>query len=72
MASYLRRKVQIEDIYNGVKFTNLFSFRSEPIIPATDSDMERKFAESVYPPQSGDEEQDPQPVDSPGTACSLA
>ena len=62
VVSYLRRKVQIEDIYNGVKFANLFSFRSEPIIPGTEeSDLESEFAESVH--LVGDEEQEPQPVD---------
>ena len=59
VASYLRRKVQIEDIYNGV-FANLLPLRSEPIIPGIDSDIDSEFAESVH--LIGDKEQEPQPV----------
>ena len=45
--NYLRRKWQVLDIYNAVKFANRLPLRSEPIIPGTDSNLESENAESV-------------------------
>ena len=54
--NYLRSKWQVEDIYSTVQFAHRLPLRSEPIIPGTNSDLESENAESVYPPQSEDEE----------------